>query len=182
MLTVAITGGSGFGITPVDHGQMRAATADRERAADVLKAAFAEGRLDQDEYTDRLDQVYASKTYGQLAALTADLPVGPLGTMTAGPVLAAPEPCLPTATKRAPVNAAAVGSAMVAGFGVLAGVLVGSSNVLDGLGPFGIVAFLLAIVGFAQIARNGERGLVLASIGFVLGSLSLITLVGSYQR
>ena len=30
---------------PGGHGSMRSSTADRERAIDVLKAAFAEGRL-----------------------------------------------------------------------------------------------------------------------------------------
>jgi hypothetical protein len=71
----------GYGMAPLGYGQMRAAQADRERAIDVLKAAFAEGRLDQDEYAGRVGQVYASRTYGELSALTADLPVGPLGTL-----------------------------------------------------------------------------------------------------
>src|SRR5580693_9843429 len=69
---------------PAGHGQLRSSHADRERAADVLKAAFAEGRLDQDEYTDRVGLVHASRTYAELAELTADLPVGPFGTMFAG--------------------------------------------------------------------------------------------------
>ncbi|HEX9624524.1 MAG TPA: DUF1707 domain-containing protein, partial [Streptosporangiaceae bacterium] len=68
-------------MVPVDFGAMRASTADRERAVDVLKAAFAEGRLDQGEYADRVGLVYSSRTYAELASLTADLPVGPLGTM-----------------------------------------------------------------------------------------------------
>jgi Domain of unknown function (DUF1707) len=71
----------GHEMVPLDPGQMRAATADRERAIDVLKAAFAEGRLDQDEYTDRVGQVYSSRTYAELARLTADLPAGPLGAL-----------------------------------------------------------------------------------------------------
>ena len=53
---------------------MRAATADRERTVDVLKAAFAEGRLDQDEYNDRMGRAYTARTYGDLVALTGDLP------------------------------------------------------------------------------------------------------------
>ena len=57
---------------------MRAASADRDRAVDVLKAGFAEGRLSQDEYNDRMGQAYAARTYGELAALTADLPAGAL--------------------------------------------------------------------------------------------------------
>jgi hypothetical protein len=68
-------------MAPLGYGHMRSAQADRERAIDVLKAAFAEGRLDQDEYAGRVGQVYASRTYGELAALTADLPAGPLGTL-----------------------------------------------------------------------------------------------------
>jgi Domain of unknown function (DUF1707) len=71
----------GDGIVPLNHSGMRSSSADRERAIDVLKAAFAEGRLDQDEYTTRVGQVYGSRTYGDLAALTADLPAGPLGTL-----------------------------------------------------------------------------------------------------
>jgi hypothetical protein len=73
-------------MVPLDFGGMRASTADRERAVDVLKAAFAEGRLDQSEYADRVGLVYASRTYAELASLTADLPVGPLGTMPVIPV------------------------------------------------------------------------------------------------
>jgi hypothetical protein len=77
----------GDGMVPLDYGAMRASTADRERAVDVLKAAFAEGRLDQGEYADRVGLVYSSRTYAELASLTADLPVGPLGTMPVMPVM-----------------------------------------------------------------------------------------------
>src|SRR6202030_4661343 len=40
---------------------MRASSADRERAVDVLKAGFAEGRLTQDEYNDRMGRAYAAR-------------------------------------------------------------------------------------------------------------------------
>jgi Domain of unknown function (DUF1707) len=55
-----------------------AGSADRERAVSVLRAGFTEGRLTQDELDDRVAQAYAARTYGQLWALTADLPAGPL--------------------------------------------------------------------------------------------------------
>src|SRR5947208_16572060 len=55
---------------------MRAAATDRERAVDVLKAGFAEGRLTQDEYNERMNRAYAARTYAELTALTADLPAG----------------------------------------------------------------------------------------------------------
>ena len=54
-----------------------AASADRERAVGVLRAGFAEGRLSQDELDDRVAQAYSARTYGELWALTADLPAGP---------------------------------------------------------------------------------------------------------
>ena len=55
-----------------------AASADRERTVGVLRAGFTEGRLTQDELDDRVARAYAARTYGELWALTADLPAGPL--------------------------------------------------------------------------------------------------------
>jgi hypothetical protein len=56
------------------HHDLRAADADRERVAAVLRAAAAEGRLDLSELDERLSRVYAAKTYGELEPLTGDLP------------------------------------------------------------------------------------------------------------
>ncbi|HZR50374.1 MAG TPA: DUF1707 domain-containing protein [Streptosporangiaceae bacterium] len=53
-----------------------ASSADRERAVDVLRAGFAEGRLTQDEFDERVARAYASRTYGELGILVADLPAG----------------------------------------------------------------------------------------------------------
>ena len=57
---------------------MRAAHADRERTVDVLKAAYAEGRLTAEEYSQRFDAVHRAQTYGQLSPLVGDLPSGPM--------------------------------------------------------------------------------------------------------
>src|SRR5229473_2635485 len=95
--------GSGHGRAATGYGHMRSSQADRERAIDVLKAAFAEGRLDQDEYTERVDRVYASRTYADLAMLTGDLPAGPLGTL-APRTVSLPERLPPPST---PVSARA---------------------------------------------------------------------------
>jgi uncharacterized protein DUF1707 len=54
--------------------QVRASDADRDRAADVLNAAFAEGRLTADEHAERLSFAYAARTWQQLRQLTEDLP------------------------------------------------------------------------------------------------------------
>ena len=56
------------------RGQLRTSHADREQAVDVLKAAFVEGRLTMDEFDLRVGQALASRTYADLAALTADIP------------------------------------------------------------------------------------------------------------
>jgi len=62
---------------PGDRGRMRAAHADRERVVEVLKAAFVQGRLDKDELDTRVGQAFASRTYAELAAVTADIPAEP---------------------------------------------------------------------------------------------------------
>jgi len=60
-----------------DHGQFRASQADREQVIEVLKTAFVAERLTKDEFDLRVDQALASRTYAELAAVTADIPVGP---------------------------------------------------------------------------------------------------------
>lgn len=57
------------------HGpEMRASDADRDRVAGLLREHYAEGRLTVEEFDERLDRLYKSKTYGELEVLTADLP------------------------------------------------------------------------------------------------------------
>ena len=71
----AVPAGSGFtGVNPA----WLAGSADRERTVGVLRAAFTEGRLSQDELDDRVARAYAARTYGDLWALIADVPAGPL--------------------------------------------------------------------------------------------------------
>ena len=68
---------------------LRASHADREQVIDRLKAAFVQGRLAKDEFDVRVSQVFASRTYADLNAVTADLPVG---VTTGQPLEAAGEP------------------------------------------------------------------------------------------
>lgn len=53
----------------------RAADADREAVAERLRIAAGEGRIDLEELDERLGLAYGAKTYGQLRALVADLPL-----------------------------------------------------------------------------------------------------------
>ncbi|MFD5557894.1 DUF1707 domain-containing protein [Streptomyces sp. NPDC127068] len=54
--------------------QLRASDADRELVVERLRDAMAEGRLDLDEFGERLEAAYAARTYGELAPITRDLP------------------------------------------------------------------------------------------------------------
>lgn len=56
------------------HSRLRASHADREQVIEVLKAAFVQGRLDRDEFDLRVGRALASRTYADLAVLTADIP------------------------------------------------------------------------------------------------------------
>ena len=59
-----------------DRGRLRASHADREQVIGTLKAAFVQGLLDKDEFDLRVGQTFASRTYADLAAVTADIPAG----------------------------------------------------------------------------------------------------------
>ncbi|MGW4233452.1 DUF1707 SHOCT-like domain-containing protein [Streptomyces sp. NPDC004980] len=59
---------------PVPPGELRASHDDREAVVEQLRDAAAEGRLDLEELDSRLEQALLSKTYAELAVLTADLP------------------------------------------------------------------------------------------------------------
>ncbi|MDX3383617.1 DUF1707 domain-containing protein [Streptomyces niveiscabiei] len=54
--------------------ELRASDADRERVAEILRDALAEGRLDMEEFEERLETTYKARTYGELAPITRDLP------------------------------------------------------------------------------------------------------------
>ena len=78
---------------------MRASDADRDRVLDVLRTAAGEGRLTADEFEERVQAVLAARTFGELAALTADLPVpgryvpsAPLPPVPVPPVVTPAEP------------------------------------------------------------------------------------------
>ncbi|WP_405998772.1 DUF1707 domain-containing protein [Streptomyces sp. NBC_00829] len=62
-------------LAPAEPGDaIRASDADRDRIADILRDALAEGRLDAEEHSERIDAVYRAKTVGELEPLVRDLP------------------------------------------------------------------------------------------------------------
>jgi hypothetical protein len=63
--------------TAAGRGHLRASHADRDEMIGTLKAAFVHGMLDKEEFSLRVGQALAARTYADLAALTADLPADP---------------------------------------------------------------------------------------------------------
>ncbi len=59
---------------PPDRSALRISDVDRHDAAEILRKAAGDGRIDFDELDQRLDAVYAAKTYGDLVPITVDLP------------------------------------------------------------------------------------------------------------
>jgi hypothetical protein len=53
---------------------MRISDAERAEVADLLSKHYGDGRLDQAEFNQRLDQAMRAKTYADLGGLFADLP------------------------------------------------------------------------------------------------------------
>ena len=152
-----MTLGPGPGNPAGGDGNVRASTADRERAIDVLKAAFAEGRLTREEHDARVERAYRSRTYADLAALSADLPAGPLGTLSSQAV-AAPAAYLPAAQSRR-TNPLAIAS-LVCG--------------LIPLLPATLAAIILGIQARRQIQRTGDGGGALATTGLALAALWIV--------
>lgn len=68
---------------PVGRGYPQVWHADREQVIDVLKVAFVQGRLTEDEFGDRIGQALTSRNDAELAAITADLPAGLAGARPA---------------------------------------------------------------------------------------------------
>ncbi|MGJ6980330.1 DUF1707 SHOCT-like domain-containing protein [Aestuariimicrobium soli] len=57
----------------VPGGHFRISDEDRELVTTVLTTAYAEGRITREEFDERTGQVLASKTFNDLAPITADL-------------------------------------------------------------------------------------------------------------
>lgn len=63
------------GRTGGPHGaDVRASDVDRDATAKILRQHYAEGRLDGQEFNERIDHCYAAKYVGELKVLTSDLP------------------------------------------------------------------------------------------------------------
>jgi hypothetical protein len=155
-----VTAGRGDG-TADSLGRLRTSGAERERATDVLKAAFVQGRLTKGEFDQRVGQVFASRTYAELNALTADIPDGLLSAQPSAGQGREPGKML-TFKVAARVGAVGAGPSMASAAVVLmpsngvpaaAGVLLVG---LTGLLVAGLLTALLMLLSW--IARRPQQG------------------------
>ncbi|WP_330296571.1 DUF1707 SHOCT-like domain-containing protein [Streptomyces sp. NBC_00503] len=93
--------------------ELRASDADRDRVVERLRDAVAEGRLDMEEFEERLEATYKSRTYAELEPLTRDLP----GAGVAAPVASAPVGL----TKNVPAGSDSAWPARIGGGGPVGG-------------------------------------------------------------
>ncbi len=136
--------------------RMRASDADRDAAADRLRVAAGEGRLDADELDERLSSVYGARWCSELVELTSDV------TPPAATIMR------PVFVRRAPakVNLLAVASLLSGLFWV---------------GWVGSVAAIpLGFVALKQIRESdgAQLGRAMALIGIVLGFIGVLMLLG----
>jgi hypothetical protein len=122
--------------------------ADREHVIETLKAAFVQGRLTKDEFDARTGQVFASRTYAELATLTADIPAGLAAAPPPEPAVVQPPPVVAESKTAARMIATATA----------------------------IPAALWALVAFApnRYAGNGSLSLLLALSSIVIWLIVLL--------
>ncbi|WP_369172103.1 DUF1707 domain-containing protein [Streptomyces sp. R28] len=72
--------------------ELRASDADRDRIADILRDALAEGRLTAEEHAERVEGVLTAKTVGELDVFIRDLPAAHARRAPHGPAPSRPAP------------------------------------------------------------------------------------------
>ena len=141
-----MTVGPGYGAAGMARAQMRASTADRDRAVELVTRAYTEGRLDKDEHDARVERAMTATTFAELDAVVIDLP-------GAGPPVPQP-PAPPPLVK---TNALAITS-----------LICGIAQFM-----FGPLATIPAVVcghmARYQIRHTGEQGAGMALAGLILG-------------
>jgi hypothetical protein len=119
---------------------LRASRADREQVIDLLKAAFVQGRLDQDEFNARVGHVLASRTHWELAAVTFDLPAELIGALPRRPPV--------RAWRRISMNTAVSAGAcvvVIANVGMIFALLAGSAVGVIAVAVFTVIGVALTI-------------------------------------
>jgi Domain of unknown function (DUF1707) len=141
---------------------IRASDVDREAVVATLREAYTAGRLTLDEFDERMASAYAGRTWGDLRALTADLPVQPvLGTDVPDrhPSTSAALPSHPARPETEPSQGPrpSVGPPRRSPVAILIPIAVWTLLVVHGsVGP-GIVFLLIAVFALASIMATIRR-------------------------
>jgi hypothetical protein len=137
--------------------ELRASDAEREAAAERLRTAALEGRLDSDELEERLAAAYGARWTSELTRLTAD--VTPPPAPVRPPVFVRP---------RVTTNGFAVGSLVCACLWMF---WLGSA-----------LAIVFGHVALSQIKESGgtQSGRSIAAAGLALGYLQVAALVFAF--
>jgi Domain of unknown function (DUF1707) len=118
----------------MDRDEMRAGDADRQAVADRLKTALDEGRLDLNEYDERLQKTYAARTYADLDGLLDDLPGAVPPQRSQMSAYHPPQPATPPAPE--PVER--------------------PHNLLSWIGPYGGVVAVCIVIWAISSASSGH--------------------------
>ena len=86
-------------VAAASRSRLRASHADREHVINMLKAAFVHGRVTKDEFDARVGQAFASRTYAELAAVTANIPARQFADQPRNPARAKGRPTMSHAAK-----------------------------------------------------------------------------------
>ena len=131
------------------RGRLRTSRTDREYVIDVLKAAFVQGLLTKDEFDARVGQTFTSRTFAELATVTADIPAGL--TIDLPPRSPAPASAQPPMSKAAKAHRCVV----VAVAMMLAATLVPGGAALFLFAPLCLTA--LVVAGAQILASRHEQ-------------------------
>ena len=142
----------GQGLAAGSYVGWRASTTDQDRAIEVLKASFVEGRLTREELDQRAGQVFVARFFAELLAITGDLPVGPFGRLPAHPVT----PAFPRTSRLAVVALACACAAPVTA------------------GITAIPAIIFGHLARRQIRRTGQVGAAAATAALVIGWIAAL--------
>lgn len=153
--STAACAGTVHSVTSPRPGPIRIGNAERQSAVEALGEHFAQGRIDVDEFEERVTAAWAARTSADVEALFADLPRPP-----ATPP--APHPMYPPAVRHAHAPHAPYGWDPVSGrpfsdrSKVIAGVLqillpFGIGRFYSGHTGIGVAQLLLSFVGIGVV-------------------------------
>jgi hypothetical protein len=139
--------GGTMAIAAVGRDHLRASHADREHVIGALKTAFAAGLLTKDEFDRRVNRTLASRTYADLAAVTAGI-TGPCGSKPSRPLTRADNAA---AWGVCGLIVSAVLTVIVIPAGTTKGVVVGTAAAIYA------VSWLLAAIMMVAARHRGSR-------------------------